>query len=32
MYLVPAYKFTGTARIQGAPGRHSWISLVPAVK
>jgi hypothetical protein len=32
MYLVPAYKFTGTARIQGAPGRYGWISLVPAVK
>ncbi|HCF99545.1 MAG TPA: hypothetical protein DEV93_03270 [Chloroflexi bacterium] len=32
MYLVPAYKFTGMAHIQHAPGQYRWIALVPAVK
>jgi hypothetical protein len=32
MYLVPAYRFTGAARIRGAPGQYRWIALVPALK
>jgi hypothetical protein len=32
MYLVPSYRFTGTAHVHGAPGSHQWIALVPAVK
>lgn len=30
IYLVPAYRFTGTVTLQGVPGTKSWIALVPA--
>jgi hypothetical protein len=30
IYLVPAYRFTGTVTLQGVPGTKTWIALVPA--
>lgn len=31
-YLVPAYRFQGTARLQSAAGTHIWYALVSAVR
>jgi hypothetical protein len=30
IYLVPAYRFTGTVKLQGVPGTKTWLALVPA--
>ncbi|MBV9281317.1 MAG: hypothetical protein JOZ41_14650 [Chloroflexi bacterium] len=32
LYLVPVYRFEGTARLQGARGVFSWFALVPAAR
>jgi hypothetical protein len=29
-WLVPAYRFEGTARIKGVPRVQRWVALVPA--
>jgi hypothetical protein len=31
-YLVPSYRFEGTATIRGVPGTKRWVAIVPAVK
>jgi hypothetical protein len=31
-YLVPAYRFEGTATIKGVSGTKHWLAIVPAVK
>jgi len=31
LYLVPAYRFSGTVTINGLPGRRIWYAIVPVV-
>jgi hypothetical protein len=30
VYLVPAYRFSGTVTLQGVAGARRWFALVPA--
>jgi hypothetical protein len=32
LYLVPTYRFAGTAQLQGVQGAHGWYALVPAAR
>ncbi len=32
LYLVPTYRFVGTAQLQGFPSVHAWYGLTPAAR